>query len=421
MQKKLLYLASRVFWPTKDGHEVHILNYCRALHEKYGYTVDVYIFEKQEIVEKALADKPGFLRNVIAADRISKADILKNVLTKTVFGKESWSLQSCLYVSQANGKRLERQNLREHYDVLFVDMVRLAPYIRSFAGVPCRKVLDMGDLLSKRYKRQIASVNRNSNIGGAFTNRMPKAMRSVLKAKWLQAAILTVENKLMEKAEVFWAEKYDSVILVSEVETEELNRKLAQPKAVTVHVGVDCEYFGAGPWPAKVPGLAVFVGDMYTAANVDTVNYIASNILPLCKKVKQVELIGRCAAGLQETYRQNGKIHFAGMVPDLRSEVKKANVFLAPMAYGTGVKIKIVEAMAMGMPVVTNRIGAEGIPGEHGVHWLVGSSEQEIAGYVDELLDDPRRCAEMGRNAQQLVEETFSWDAATRAFARAGL
>ena len=102
-------------------------------------------------------------------------------------------------------------------------------------------------------------------------------------------------------------------------------------------------------------------------------------------------------------------------------EVKKTNVFLAPMAYGTGVKIKIVEAMAMGMPVVTNPIGAEGIPGENGVHWYVGNSDTEIAEYIDQLLADPADCAEMGENAQRLVDETFSWNAATKAFAKAGL
>ena len=419
--KKILYLTSRVFWPTKSGHEVHIYNYCRALKEKYNYIVDVYIFEEEKKVDEVIINKPAFIRNVVCGAKLSKMNIFGNVFYRTVLSKEHWSLQSSLYYNKKNCKKLEELNNSEHYDVLFVDMVRLAPYIRAFSTVPTLTVLDMGDMLSKRYKRQISSVNERSNVGGAYTDGMSKRLQSLLKPKWMQKIILNTENKLMDAAEVFWAEQYDSVILVSTVETEELNKKLSKPKAVTVRVGVDSDYFGGDLDIQKGIGLVSFVGDMRTAANSDTVSHIISTILPLCKAVKQISFIGKCPDTLKDSCNDTEKIHFTGMVPDLRSEVKKTNVFLAPMAYGTGVKIKIVEAMAMGMPVVTNSIGAEGIPGENGIHWFVGNTDYEIAGYVDELLANPEKCQEMGQNAKRLIDETFSWDAATRAFAKAGL
>jgi glycosyltransferase involved in cell wall biosynthesis len=75
----------------------------------------------------------------------------------------------------------------------------------------------------------------------------------------------------------------------------------------------------------------------------------------------------------------------------------------------------------MGMPVVTNAIGAEGIPGENGVHWYVGNSDKEIAEYVDLLIDNPEISAHMSVQAQKLVDDNFSWNAATKAFAKAGL
>ena len=96
MQKKLLYITSRVFWPTKSGHEVHIYNYCRALSERYGYIVDIYIFEERRTVETAKKNKPTFIRNIICSEKISKLDIMGNVLNKTIFGKEHWPFQSSL-------------------------------------------------------------------------------------------------------------------------------------------------------------------------------------------------------------------------------------------------------------------------------------------------------------------------------------
>lgn len=421
MQKKLLYLTSRVFWPTKSGHEVHIYNYCRALKEKYGYCVDVYIFDDQKTVNDALKYKPSFLNSIICGEKISKFDIVGNGLSKIFFNENHWTIQSSLYFNKANCQKLQNLEAKNHYDVLFVDMIRLAPYINAFSNSSLLTVLDMGDMLSKRYRRQISIVNENSNVGGVYTDSMSKIVKSILRQKWLQKAILKIENKLMSKSEIYWAERYDSTILVSTVETDELNMKLSKPKAVTVRVGVDSDFFGEENVSEKGNGLVSFVGDMRTAANSDTVRYLINNILPLCKKINKMTFIGKCPDGLREEYKGKDNIQFVGMVPDLRAEVKKTNVFLAPMSYGTGVKIKIVEAMAMGMPVVTNPIGAEGIPGENGVHWYVGNSDSAIAEYVDKLLVDPVACADMGKNAQRLIDKTFSWNAATKSFALAGL
>lgn len=419
--KKLLYITSRVFWPTKSGHEVHIYNYCKALNEKYGYFIDVYIIDKKNVIDCAISDKPYFIHNVFSGKDISKLDIILNLITKTIFNREHWALQSSLYYNKKNEAYIRELDLKEKYDVLFVDMVRLASYKVAFNRDGIHTVLDMGDILSKRYSRQISNVSESSNVGGAYTNAMSKLFQSILSPKWVQKAILTIESSLMKKSEIEWAEKYDSVILVSTVETDELNQKLTKPKAVTVRVGVDCEYFGEQRENRVEERNVSFVGDMRTSANSDTVDLIISNIIPLCKKVEKVVFVGKCSDQIKEKYSSNEKVLFTGMVPDIRDAVKNTAVFIAPMAYGTGVKIKIVEAMAMGMPVVTNSIGAEGIPGVNGQHWFVGNTYEEIAAYIDELVSDIDKRSVMGRNAQELINCKFSWDAATRAFKDAGL
>ena len=208
-----------------------------------------------------------------------------------------------------------------------MDMVRLAPYIRAFSGTTLLSVLDMGDMLSKRYMRQISKINANSNMGGAYTSRLSYAMKLLLKVKWIQTVILKAESKLMERSEIFWAEEYDSVILVSTVETQEINKKLSKRKAVTVRVGVDTDYFRKEYESGKENGLISFVGDMRTAANSDTVEYMISSILPLCKKVKKICFIGKCPDSLKNTYKHNSRVYFTGTVPDIRLEVKKARVF----------------------------------------------------------------------------------------------
>ena len=419
--KKLLYITSRVFWPTKSGHEVHIYNYCRILSKIMGYKVDVYIIDNRTKVETALDNKPPFIEQVFCGEKISKVSIVDNLVKKSLVCKEHWPLQSCLYYSKNNCARLECLNTSNQYDVLFVDMVRLATYLNAFSNLPQLCVLDMGDILSKRYNRQIHNVSEESNVGGAYTSGMSSFLRLLLKTKLIQKMILEIESKLMSTSELFWAERYNRVILVSSVETEELNSQLSKPKAVTVHVGIDSEYYGSKQDIAREEGYVSFVGDMCTSANSDTVSYIVNDILPLCTNVKKILFIGKCPDNLQTLYKDDSRVQFVGMVDDIRSEIQSTSVFLAPMAYGTGIKIKIIEAMALGMAVVTNPIGAEGIPGVNGVHWFVGKTNQEIAEYVDELLKNDEECIDMGTKAKKLVDSYFSLDASAKAFTTAGL
>lgn len=419
-KRSLAYITTRVFWPPKSGHEVHIYNYCRALHKQFGYDIDAFVFGDKVNAEALRGSAPEFLRQVIVGEDVSAANVVLNMVSKGVLSRVPWTLQSLLYYSKANCAILDSVNREADYDVFFVDMVRLAPYLDALPVKPRLCVLDMGDMLSKRYFRQIESISADSNVGGAFSDKLPGPLRRVLRAKAVQAAILKGEGNLMRKAERYWAERYDKVILVSTVETEELNALLGEDKAVTVRVGTDCDFFGQRS-PKKGTGLVSFVGDMRTAANSDTVKVMVERILPLCRNVRQMLFVGRCPDGLKDLYRDNPKVRFTGVVDDIRDAIKGTNVFLAPMAYGTGVKIKVVEAMAMAMPVVTNSIGAEGIPATDGVHWLRADEDADIAANVDILLADPARCDQMGAVAQALARETYSWQATTAAFREAGL
>lgn len=179
---------------------------------------------------------------------------------------------------------------------------------------------------------------------------------------------------------------------MSPIETDEFNKKYNTNKAVTVSLGVDYPYFSEELSVKKDNGRVTFVGNMATPANADSVRYIIDQVLPKSKNIKSLFFVGNCPESLREEYRENNKVHFTGKVDDLRIHVEQGMVFLAPIAYGTGIKTKILEAMAMGMPVVTNSIGSEGIPGVNGQHWYVSDDPKKIAQYADELLISSQKC-----------------------------
>lgn len=416
-EKKLLYICSRVFWPPMGGHEVEMYHYCRGLHDLYGYSIDVYAFDSED--KLVGVEKPVFLSNVYISRPINTATKISNLFFKSLF--QSWPLQNSLYYSEKNANRIEELVKSKDYDVVMVDMIRLAPYYKAFKVDSCKKILDIDDTLSKRYKRQLNAISDKTNIAGQYHNRLPSVIKKIISSTFIKRCVLKFEIPRMEKAERYYAELYDKAIFVSQLETEEFNRKYNTDKAVTVSLGVDFQYFSEELNVKKIPGYATFVGNMATPANADSVRYIVNEVLPKCKILTKFVCVGNCPKELEMEFSGNEKLEFTGKVDDLRTYVESGMVFLAPIAYGTGIKTKILEAMAMGMPVITNLIGAEGIHAVHEEHWYVSDNATKIAEYVDDLLESQQKCATMGRAAQGFVKDYFQWDIIFKQFDKLGM
>ena len=107
-----------------------------------------------------------------------------------------------------------------------------------------------------------------------------------------------------------------------------------------------------------------------------------------------------------------------GEVPTLPPVMGRWQLFLSPIAFGSGIKTKILEAMAAGLPVLTNAVGAEGIAAEVGKDFLVLEDASDLAAAADRLLGDPATAIEIGENAAAFVKNHFDWDAVFAKFAK---
>ena len=417
MSKKLLYISNRVFWPPMGGHEVEMYHYCRGLCNR-GFTVDAFVFDDETNVD--ISKKPDFINDVHLSAPISKATKIRNIMSKSLFRKKAWPIQCSLYYSKENFDKI-KAIASQGYDAVIVDMIRLAPYYSAFDNLDGKKILDIDDTLSKRYKRQLVALDEKTVIAGQYNDRLPSFLQKILSSKFVKSAVLKFEIPRMERAEELYSQLYDNVVFVSSIETEEFNKSHAGNKAVTVAMGVDYTYFSEPKEIEKEFGTASFVGNMKTAANVDSVRMIIDKVLPHSKKLQKIYFIGGCPESLIAEYKNNPRVEFTGRVEDLREYVKKTHLFLSPLSYGTGIKTKILEAMAMGVPVITNSIGAEGIGAINHEHWLASDDVEQIGEYIDFLLDQPEEENRIGRNAQALVKDKFQWEYIFEQFSRLGL
>ncbi len=416
--KKLLFVTTRLFWPTDSGRKTSLYYYCKGLHEVYGYEIYLYSFLELGQTEKLIEEKPDFIKEIKLAAPISKAKKVTNLIMRSLFG--GWPFQNAIYYNNKNKKLLKSYCECLQPDIVIVDMIRLAPYIKAFEHLKCLKILDLDDLLSKRYERQAQRKNNKGSILGTYAQNASKSSNKVINLPRLKNRVLKSESKRTKKAELKYAHLYDRVIFVSENETNELNRRLCQEKAVTVALGIDYDYFGAFAPVSKEKGALSFLGNMKVPANVDSLNIIVSEILPRIKSKVKLYVVGVCPDEVKLQFN-DPRLIFCGMVEDVRSLIGKSEIFLAPIAYGTGIKTKILEAMALGIPVITNSVGIEGIAGRNQEHCIVSDDAQEIAEFVDKLLFDKESAERIAAAGRELTKEKYDWKNIYNSFAKVGI
>lgn len=408
MRKKLLFITTRVFWPATSGRKVSLFYYCKGLHEQYGYDIYLYSFlEADQDAEESRKTKPDFIKDIWFANKIAKTEILANLLTKS-FSKLQWPLQCSLFYSKSNKDRIEQRITEYHFDVVITDMIRTAPYVDAFENMDCVKILDMDDLLSKRYERTLKSTASGDNFLGQYSKFMPTFVNRRI-VPVVKGTALKMEIKRLVRAEIAFAQRYDHVVFVSDVETEELNRKLSTPKCTTITLGVDYDFYSEDiPCPRQENRVA-FVGNFGYTPNVDSLKLITTQVLPSLEDSIKLIAVGKAPADIVEQY-QSSRVSFTGAVDDLRPYIKACNVFLAPIAYGSGIKTKILEAMAMGIPVVTNSIGAEGITAVNGVDFFVTDDFAEMARIVNDLMHNPDKAQKVGHAGALYVQKYHQWN-----------
>lgn len=184
-----------------------------------------------------------------------------------------------------------------------------------------------------------------------------------------------------------------------------------------VPTGVDLEFFSPSTTPRK-PNSLVFLGSMDWMANIDGTLFFVQEILPLVRAQfpdVTFTIVGRNPPPRIKQLEEAG-IRVTGTVDDVRPYLAEAAVMVVPLRVGGGTRIKIFEGMASGIPVVSTRIGAEGLPVTHGKNILLADSPQDQATQIISLFKSPDKAETIGADGRHLVETKFGWSAVNRIF-----
>jgi len=236
----------------------------------------------------------------------------------------------------------------------------------------------------------------------------------------LRRAYMRLQWQRMLRHEARQCRRFTHVVAVSAVDAELIRREYGAVSVGYVPTGVDLDYFRASRprrWDSRE---LVFVGSMDWMPNDDGIRWFAGEVFRrIQERVPGVHLtvVGRSPSpAMRQLAARNRAIEVTGTVPDVRPYLERAAVSVVPLRIGGGTRLKVYEVMAMGLPVVSTTIGAEGLPVRHDEHLLIADSVEEQVSAVCAVLSDPARAALLAANALRHVREHCSWEAVAESF-----
>jgi glycosyltransferase involved in cell wall biosynthesis len=227
------------------------------------------------------------------------------------------------------------------------------------------------------------------------------------------ARMLTYERSICRAA--------GHVIAVSEEDADRMRSRFGVSRISAVPTGVDIDFFAA---PSDCPPVAdlVFVGSMNWMPNIDGVSYFSREIMPLILTRKpdcRVAIVGRTPPpSITRLAEIEPNVSVTGSVPDVRPYLWGSKVCIVPLRIGGGTRLKIYEAMAARIPVVSTSVGAEGLPVSDGENIVLADDPRQFAEACLDLLADSDKRGRLAGRAWDLVASHYSWKQAAESFER---
>ena len=210
------------------------------------------------------------------------------------------------------------------------------------------------------------------------------------------------------------------IIAVSREDAARMTKMFGVTNVSDVPTGVDLEYFAPpSAAPTHIADL-VFVGSMDWLPNIDGMRFFVGEVLPLIRKSRpgcSLAVVGRLPTPEITAYAAaDPKITVTGTVPDVRPYLWGSSVSVVPLRIGGGTRLKIYEAIAAKVPVVSTTIGAEGLDITAPAHFRLADTAQGFADACVALLDDAADRARLAAAAWATVASRFSWESVTLQF-----
>ena len=379
---KILLLCNKPPYPASEGGPMAMNSIITGLLDA-GHQVKILAInnEKYKVSEADIPDdykrKTGIeLIDVDLQVRPTKAFL-------NLFTKKSYHVER--FISKDFEARLVEVLQKEQFDVVQLEMLYMAPYVATI-----------------REHSKAMIVLRAHNVEHLIWERIAKETKFFVKRWYINHLARTLKNYELDAIETV-----DGIAAITRKDAAFFRKYCSKP-VVDIPYGVYPEEFIP---KTEIEGHPKFyhIGSMNWMPNEEGIRWFIDEVLP--KTVEKVPQFVYHLAGRNMpewlTNLNNPNINVIGEVPDAKEFVSNHDVAIVPLLSGSGIRIKIIESMAMGKTVITTRVGAEGILYDEEVNIIIAENVAKMVEAIRSINENPQIAVKIGEAARKLVEETY--------------
>lgn len=377
---RILLLTPRLPYPPHRGDKLKIFNLLKRLSKKNSIHLVSFIEKKSEL------DYLPQLRPFCAAIDVVPLPRLQSYAQCLLGLFSRLPLQVHYFRSRRMRRVLDEILRRHHFDAIHTHLIRMAPYTVDLPHP--LKALDLTDAVSLYLQR--------------FLVREKNPFMKLL---------LKIELERMSRYESL-VEQFQACFVCSEPDREQLRKAAPEADIRLIPNGVDLAYF-SNPNPAPYePQQIVFTGNLTYHPNIDGIFYFVKEIFPLIQKevpAAKFYIVGQSPPASVRALASESVI-VTGFVEDIRKYYLRSAVAVSPIRFGAGTLNKILEPLALGVPVVATSMGTEGLEVANGREILIADRPHAFARHVIHVLKEPAFRDSLGQQGMARVRRFYDWD-----------
>jgi sugar transferase (PEP-CTERM/EpsH1 system associated) len=376
---KILYVCHRFPYPPRRGGKIRPFNMIRHLSRNHEVTVVSIARSDQEAAEgEGLAEHCA---------RYVMGRVNDPLQTLRMVARLPTAAPSSLayFYSPSLARRVRDLLARERFELIFVHCSSAAQYVEHVVGIA--KILDFGDMDSQKW----LEYSRYKPFPASLGYRL--------------------EGYKLAREEKRLATRFDMCTATTRAEWETLESYRTGVLSDWFPNGVDGDYFAPSPEPYD-PDTITFVGRMDYYPNQECMFDFCANTLPRLRAKRptlKLFIVGADPPSAVRDLQKLPGVTVTGSVPDVRPYLRRSALMVAPLNIARGTQNKILEAMAMGVPVVASRMAAGGVDAVDGEHFLVASAPDHYAPLVQRVLEQPQERLRLSRAGRARVLSNHAW------------
>ncbi|MFA6924601.1 MAG: glycosyltransferase family 4 protein [Bacteroidales bacterium] len=383
---KILQICNKIPYPFNEGSSIAINLITDGLIKRNNKVKLLAINTPKHFIE--LANIPEDYRKKTNIESVFVDTDVKFIYAfLNLFSNKSYNI--IRFYDETFEKKLIEVLKSEIYDVVQIESIFIAPYLETIRKYSNAKV-----------------VMREHNIEFLIWQRLSQSCKNPLKKFYLDILF-----KRLKKYEMTMLDRYDGIAAISGIDVETIKKLGCRIPVTNIPIGINIENYDIQNKGEEFPSL-FHIGSMNWMPNQEAVKWFVNNVWQsVLKRYPQLKfyLAGKKAPMWLKNINVPN-VTFVGEVESAKDFMLSKSIMVVPLLSGSGMRVKIIEGMALGKTIISTTIGAEGIDCTNGENILIADTPEEFLLAIGKCIEDKDYCKKIGNNARQLIVEKYNND-----------